>query len=627
LQQFRESIAHTPEIAYFFEIKSSTLPCVFTISVLTICPFNVLLINFGGLSMKAKGQFQTMRFIALMSVSALVLGAGNAMAQSEATGIADPSRAGEQLQQPDMTPEVEPELRVRDQRIQPAPAGAGKINFTLKSVNVEGASVYTDKQIQSLYADKIGQTVSLKEVYDIAGTLTLKYRNDGYILTQVVVVPPSTTANGVPTLRVVEGFVANITLQKADPNAPINMATIEAYAGQLKNSSALNARDLERQLLLINDLPGVTARSVLSRSETPGATDVTIIVDYDLFDGVLSVDNFGSRYLGPWQLGAAGTANSWLGQNEAITLQTVVAPQSWYELVFGSLGYEMPIGDYGTKVKVLGSITDTDPGYDLKQFDVKGRSYLLNVGATHPLIRSRTENLYGRLNFDWRRVKSSNDIEETRRDRLSVLRAGARYEFIDTLLGAAANTVDMEISKGLGIFGASDEGDDNMTRDAADPQATKLEADIQRLQRVTDSVNVLVGARGQIASNALLSSEEFAVGGVYGFGRGYDPSEVTGDHGIAGKVELQWNDPMALDPSYIDSYQLYGFYDIGRVWNEDATTATQERDSVAAVGGGVRFDLPHEMDGGFAVAFPLTREPATAGDRDPRFYVNFSKRF
>lgn len=577
--------------------------------------------------MKAKRQFKSFGLFGLVSATALILGAGAAMAQSDATGIADPSRAGEQFQQPDMTPSVEPELRVRDQRIQPAPAGADKINFTLKGVNVEGGSVYSDAEVQSLYANKLGQTISLAEVYDIAGALTLKYRNDGYILTQVVVVPPSTTANGVPTLRVVEGFVANVTIQKADPNAPINMATVEAYAGQLRDTPALNARDLERQLLLINDLPGVTARSVLSRSETPGATDVTIIVDYDSFDGIISGDNFGSRYLGPWQLGAAGTANSWLGQNEAITLQTVVAPQSWYELAYGAASYEMPVGDYGTKVKILGSVTDTDPGYDLKQFDVRGRSYLLNVGATHPIIRSRTENLYGRLNFDWRRVKSSNDIEDTRRDRLSVLRAGARYEFIDTIFGASANTVDGEISQGLGIFGASDEGDDDMTRDAADPQATKFEADIQRLQRLTDGVNLLLAGRGQIASNALLSSEEFSVGGVYGFGRGYDPSEVTGDHGIAGKVELQWNDPMKLDPAYVDSYQLYGFYDIGRVWNEDATTASQERDSAAAVGAGVRFDLPYEMDGGFAVAFPLTREPSTANDRDPKFYVNFSKRF
>lgn len=193
---------------------------------------------------------------------------------------------------------------------------------------------------------------------------------------------------------------------------------------------------------------------------------------------------------------------------------------------------------------------DTDPGYDLKQFDVRGRSYLLNVGATHPIIRSRTENLYGRLNFDYA-VKSSNDIEETRRDRLSVLRAGARYEFIDTLAGAAANTVDVELSKGLNILGASDEGDDNMTRDAADPQATKLKR-TSSVCSASPTTSTFLLARGVRLPPTLCFLPKNSAGGVYGFGAVYDPSEVTGDHGIAGKVELQWNDPYKLDPDYVD---------------------------------------------------------------------------
>ncbi len=581
--------------------------------------------------MRAKGQFGTIRPLHMVSVSVLVLAsfaATPAMAQLEdATGIADPSRAGERLRQPDMTPRVEPAIAVKDVRPQGAPAGAENIKFTLNSIRFDGAGAYDDASLTSVYADKVGKTISLADLYSIAADVTRKYRNDGYILTQVVV-PPQEISGGTPTLRVVEGYVSKITLQKENADAPIDMGLIEAYAGQISQGNALNARDLERQLLIINDLPGVTARTVLSPSATtPGAADMLIIVSHDPFDGIVSADNYGSRYLGPVQLGAAGTLNSMLGNNEAITGQVVVAPQSWYELAYASTGYEQPIGKYGTKAHINASVTDTDPGYDLKQFDVEGRSYLVNVGVTHPFIRSRAENLYGRLNFDWRRVKSSNDIEETRRDRLSVLRAGGRYEFIDTLVGAAANTVDLELSKGLNIFGASEEGDENMSREDGDPQFTKLEAELQRLQRVTQSVNVLLAARGQIASNSLLSSEEFSVGGFNGFGRGYDPSEINGEHGIAGKVEVQWNDPVKLDPGYVDTYQLYSFYDIGRVWNEDATTNSQERDSLAAVGAGLRVDLPYEIDAAFAVAFPLTREPQTENDRDPKFYLSVSKRF
>lgn len=579
--------------------------------------------------MRTKGHTKTVR-IATLTASAFVLcmaGISAAMAQvSDATGIADPSRAGEELRRTDMTPRVEPEVQVREAQPVRAPAGAENVKFTLKSLDIEGATVYDSAQLQSIYGDQVGQTITLADVYAIANKLTLKYRNDGYILTQVVV-PPQEISGGVAKLRVVEGYVANVRVQKENENAPIDMANIESYANQISRNGALNARDLERQLLIINDLPGINARSVLSPSpNTPGAADMLIIVLHDPIDGLVSIDDYGSRYLGPVQISGAATLNSLLGNNEAISGQLVMAPQSWYELAYGSVGYEQPIGILGTKAHINASVTDTEPGYDLEQFDVEGRSYLINVGLSHPFIRTRSENLYGRLNFDWRRVKSENNVEETRRDRISALRVGGRYEFVDTLFSAGANAIDLELSQGLNILGANEEGDSNMTRSAGDPQFTKLEMEIQRLQRVTNQVNLLLAARGQIANDALLSSEEFSVGGINS-GRGYDPSEITGDNGVSGKVELQWRDPVRLEPKYVDSYQLFGFYDIGRVWNDDATTSTQKRDSVASVGAGVRFDLPYEINADFAVAFPLTREPSTQNDHDPKFYLGVTKRF
>lgn len=575
------------------------------------------------------GQYPIFRRVALATISAMALcsyiGAAHAQLES-ATSTADPSRVQDQIRQQNLEEGATPNVNVRNIPAQNAPAGAENIKLTLREVRLEGASAYSEEETRKVYAPYIGSEVTLADVYKIANDLTAKYRNDGYILTQVVV-PPQEIEGGSVELRVVEGYIDQIKIEKADPNSPINTATIEEYASHISRNGPLNARSLERELLLINDLPGVTARSILSPSATtPGAADLLVILDYDPVDGLLSIDNFGSRYLGPTQVGAAATLNSFLGQNEAISAQLVMAPQDWYELAYGSMSYEQPVGKYGTKMHVTASATDTDPGWDLEQFDVEGRSYLLNVGLTHPFIRSRSENLNGRLNFDWRRVRSANNVEDTRRDRLSVLRAGLRFDFIDTIFGAAANTIDGEISKGLNVFGASEEGNENMTRDEADPQFTKFEGQIQRLQRITSGVNLLLSGSGQIASNALLSSEEFGVGGI-GNGRGFDPSEIVGDHGIAGRVELQWNDPMQIDPRYIDSYQLYGFYDIGRVWNEDATTNDQKRESLASVGLGMKVDLPYDVDAGMAVAFPLTREVATEDDHDPRVYFNLSKRF
>jgi hemolysin activation/secretion protein len=544
------------------------------------------------------------------------------------TGIADPGRAAERLRDQLTIPQAAPNVEVKNLQLQKAPSGADKIKFKFGGLRIEGDSVYTETQLAPMYQSMIGQQVSLADIYDLANKITAKYRNDGYILTQAVV-PPQTIESGIARLQVVEGFVDRVVVQPGAGEGEHAIKTIKDFAGMISKSKPLNIRQLERQLLIINDLPGVRARSILSPSRTvPGAADLTIITERKQYDALASVDNYGSRYLGPIQFGGAATLNSILGLNEAITGQVVMAHDSdSKELGYASLQYEMPVGPYGTRVSLLGSTTHTTPGYDLEEFDVVGRSNLLSLKATHPFIRTRAETLTGRALFDWKNVSSQNNLEDTRHDRLRVARIGAEYQFLDRLFGAGANAADFEVSRGLDIMGSSDEGDLNMTRSEANPQATKANLDVQRLQRIIDNINLLIEGRGQIASDPLLSSEEFSIGG-FSSGRGYDPSEITGDDGISGRLEAQFTNPFPFKSVYYDKYQLFAAYDIGKVWNQDATNSADKIDSLASVSLGVKFDFVNDYEGGLAVAFPVTKSVEAWGpDHDPRFYFNLNKRF
>lgn len=92
----------------------------------------------------------------------------------------------------------------------------------------------------------------------------------------------------------------------------------------------------------------------------------------------------------------------------------------------------------------------------------------MGIQVEHPFVRSRAFNLAGRAVLDWRNVKSSNNAELTRKDHIRAARVGAKVDFLDTLLGVAVNAFDVELSQGLDIMGASDEGDANLTRAAGD---------------------------------------------------------------------------------------------------------------------------------------------------------------
>lgn len=566
-----------------------------------------------------------------LATAAVLFGSGVATAQNldAQQGTANPARAAEQIQLRQFDRQVSPNVNVQSAPSANAPAGAEKITFVLNDIRFEGVTVYSEAALRKTFADRLGQTITLADLYAIAAQITASFRNDGYILTQVVV-PPQTIDGGVARLQVVEGYIdrVNVALEpEARAENDAAMALIRGHAARISTGRALNVKDLERYMLLINDLPGISARGVLSPSPTrPGAADLNILVARDAFDGLIGIDNYGTRYLGPVQLSGAAAFNSLLGHNERLTAQAVVAPEpgEGFELGYAALGYEQPLLPNGLKMALAGNYTATNPGYTLDEFDVRGYSRLLSATLSYPLIRTRATSLYTSVSFDMRNVNTSNNFEDTRKDRIRALRASTRLEHLDTLFGAGLNVVDVEVSQGLDIFGATSKADVNKSRAEGEGVFTKLNVEIQRLQRIASRINLLIGARGQLSNDALLSSEEFGVGGL-GYARGFDPSEIIGDEGIAGKLELQWN--MARPVSFTHDNQLFAFYDAGSVWNDDPAAPNLDRDTLTSAGFGVRSKIMDYTNMDFTVAFPLNRDVQTQKDRDPRVYFSLSRKF
>jgi hemolysin activation/secretion protein len=538
--------------------------------------------------------------------------------------VADPGRISEQMREEAVSPEVMPEIEVKELRLKEAPPGAEKVKFVLEKLYIEGVTAYEKEELGDVYSAELGKKISLADLYDIAARLTNKYRNEGYILTQIVV-PPQTIESGKARLKVVEGFVDKVTIQGDGGKAN---SLIRQYAGNVRTGGrALNARELERTMLLINDLPGVKARGVLAPSATKvGAADLNIFIERDPIDAMLAIDNYGSRYLGPLQLTAAGSVNNYFDRNERITAQAAIAPDPDIgdEMTYFSMSYEQPLWNQGTMFQAFASFTATEPGYDLDQFNVKGNSQFFSLRMDHPFVKTRNLKFNARAIFDWRDAESRNDLEPTREDRIRALRFGGTLEILDTLLGVGLNSLDLEISRGLEFFGAETNNRATLSRPLADINFLKMGVEIQRLQRLANNINLLIGTRGQWSKDALLSSEEFGVGGI-NYGRAFDPSEIIGDEGIAGKLELQWNKP--VEWSLVQDYQLFGFFDAGRIWNDDATSNNTERDTITSAGFGLRTEFMEETEADLTVAFPLNRDVQTQQDKDPRVYFGLSRKF
>src|SRR5690606_26939909 len=100
-------------------------------------------------------------------------------------------------------------------------------------------------------------------------------------------------------------------------------ATVRRLAAKIVETRPLTREALERYLLLINDLPGLSARSALEPGDEPSSARLSLVIARDPFEGYAAVDNHESRYTGPWKGTVALTANGLLGAKDRATLYYV----------------------------------------------------------------------------------------------------------------------------------------------------------------------------------------------------------------------------------------------------------------------------------------------------------------
>jgi len=367
---------------------------------------------------------------------------------------------------------------------------------------------------------------------------------------------------------------------------------------------------------------------VLTPSErTPGAAKLTLITRHKTIEGYASLDNRGSRFNGPVQASIEANLNSILGLHEQTGLSFVTtSPTS--ELIYFSGHHEHPLGHEGTKITLSGNLSKTEPRGNLKPLNIEGDSSTISFTLHRPFIRSRGKNLSGRFGFYRRNSESDVLGSLSSKDRLRVFSLGVSYDFIDRYQGLSL--VDLEFSQGANIFNATESGSANLSRDLGKSDFSKLTLNLQRHQNINLTWSVLAEATGQYALDSLLASEEFGFGGAR-FGRGYDSSEISGDHGVAVKVELQYS--RRPDFKYFKNYQGYAFYDYGSTWQkadlsvQDRLSGLERHESLSSAGVGMRFTLIDRISGSLELAKPLDDQVAAEKSNDFRVFARLIARY
>ena len=489
--------------------------------------------------------------------------------------------------------------------------------FVLRGVSLTGAHAIPRDQIVTAYQPYLGKKVSQADLAAIAAGVSDLYRAAGFHLSRAIV-PPQDIRDGQVRLQVIEGSITEAAL-KGDGAEQFG---IRSLLEPVLAESPSRLATLERQLLLINGRPGVRIADT-ALEEIGGATGrfrlVVYVNTWHIYTS-FGLDNLGSSAVGPWQGYATGAFNSYLAPGDTLALNLSTTPGDPRELAFGRLSYDVPVGTDGARIGASALYSEVRPG-DIRRLynDVTKTESFEIRGSIVPLQSQRSAlTLTAAAGFS--NVSEKDVFGPIYNDHIRTVSLTSDYRLQDNFGGN--NYFTLMYRQGLDIFGASHFGDDFLSRYGAAGNFSVMDFWFTRYQTLSDAWSVKIAAASQIASGPLFTSQQFYLGGA-AFGRGYGSAEISGDNGIAGSLELRFDQKLNL--RYLTGYQLYGFVDAGTAWN-DGYSYTDGL-ALTSAGAGVRFFLAGDLQADIGVAFPLSYRAPDNSSRSARLLFSLSSAF
>lgn len=487
---------------------------------------------------------------------------------------------------------------------------AAEASVMLGAVTIAGLQVLRPADFADIIEKYVGRFASTTDLSALANNIADRARARGYAFATAQIMPQQIKA-GVIVVSVDEGRIDALRLEGTD------LPAVRRVLAPLANGAPVTAAEVERRLLIAGDIDGVLIKS--SRYVREGSRGVLVVrAAGDRISGRIGFENAGTKPLGPEQASVEIDVRRLLLDDDSLTLSYVGTPAEPDELNFVRGRYAAGINRSGTRLVASASYSRTDPGAYLRPLDIDGMSWQASLGVQHPLARNRSRSIWINASIDIRDIVQASRNLRVRHDRLTVARIGL-YGY-RRLLGGRVR-VNALLSQGLDLFSATQAGDPLASRLDADGSFTSFNIWADWTRALGGGFSVRTAFDAQIASQALLVSEEMGLGGT-SFVRGYDWSERSGDQGIAGMIELRYDIDRPL--KLAKSVQLYAFVDGGHVGNLAGGTGGG---SLASAGGGVRTSITRKLNFSIEAAVPLSGARYDTQDETPRVHAAIGQSF
>jgi hemolysin activation/secretion protein len=487
--------------------------------------------------------------------------------------LAAPPDAGQLLREQQIQRQLPDQLPRSEAEHERQPMADTGERITIKDFVFTGyKGLASNDELQALVIGAVGKSLSFAELQGLVERVTSYLRGKGWFLARAYLPKQDVTA-GIVEIAIVQGTSDGGIIIKRDNTVRLGESTIRGMADRaVRPGQPLNEGSLERSVLLMNDLPGVTAKASLAPGSAPGSTGVQIDVsEGSLLSGSFWGDNQGNRYTGTWRGNGLLNLNDPLRYGDQLTLLLTGAEG----LKQGRVGYSLPLSSGGLR----GNLSYTAMRYeltgDMAPLRSEGKSQVVGAGVGYPILRRRTANISANVSYEYKRLSDSAAGVETKSRTLHSGTLLLQGDLYDTLLGGGYTVWNAGVTTGRMQEGVADIGITN-----TEGGYRRFNLGLSRLQRVADGLSLNLLLSSQWALDNLDSSEKFGLGGPHGV-RAYPIGEGYGDEGQILNVELHWDLPL---PTKDMGLQLLGFYDVGHIrlyrtpWANAVSTATNKND-------------------------------------------------
>ena len=479
------------------------------------------------------------------------------------------------------------------------------ISVFVTSIELTGATVYSESALDEVFAPYLDREVSMDELQDLRLALSRKYLDDGYINSGVTI-PDQQIESGHIRLQAIEGTLAGIEIQ-GDPKLrdryirgrlarrieePLNIQEVKAALQNLQRDRNVNWIDASL-------VPGDELGSGVLRLK---------VDEPPRYEVGLSADNHHSASAGEERGRLSFRSSNLTGFGEVFRVSGAVSDGSDEY----TASFDMPVSRFDTKFQAYYSTSDSDIiEKAFKDLDIESQSDTLGITITQPFIDSLAHTVSATIGME---DKSS---ETTLLGQKFSFSPGAQRGEANTavvLLGA--DWVNRGESHVAALRGTWRHGIDALDATIFDPQ-TPLEAlsnptgadgefdtfvlqglYIKRLNSfsfmadLNDRAQLIVRGTGQFALDPLMSLEKLAIGGANTV-RGYPENLLVRDNGVAATVELQFPIGGFTSVPGMRNLVLAQFIDFGSSWDDtdvDLVSSLRDTDEKRTiVGAGIGF--------------------------------------